>query len=59
MVTSARRDESGKRLTVVRIPLAVARRIDAVLEKDGTFRSRSDWIRWVAVRELNKLEGRP
>ena len=45
--------------TTVRIPETVAKRIDDVLAKDGTFRSRSDWLRWVAMRELEKLEGRP
>ena len=46
-------------LTTVRVPEALVKRIDAVLAKDGTFRSRSDWLRYVALRELEKLEGRP
>ena len=48
--------EANRRPTVmIRIPLAVARRIDLQLE-EGTYSNRSDWCRAAIIRRLEEAE---
>ena len=42
--------------TAIRIPTALAVRIDAALLQDESIRSRADWIRIMAMRRLDQLE---
>lgn len=44
------------RYTTVRVPVALARRIDAALALDESIRSRNDWVRITAMRRLEELE---
>ena len=42
---------------MIRIPLAVARRIDAQLE-EGTYANRSEWCRAAIIHRLEEAENR-